>query len=95
MSTKHPNGTWPGGKPRSHGNAFDAIYGNYNLVGRPTGMEDLARNAAISRSSSAGVQRRRERGEAADSGAVFRHRAGPGRPPNRPSGSQVLKGGWQ
>lgn len=24
--SQHPNGTWPGGKPRSHGNAFDAIY---------------------------------------------------------------------
>jgi len=25
-SITHLNGTWPGGKARSHGNAFDAIY---------------------------------------------------------------------
>lgn len=47
-STNHPNGVWPGGKPRSHGNAFDTIY-------RYTGPSPFCRHREFTPANSTGM----------------------------------------
>jgi hypothetical protein len=62
-SIKNPNGVWPGGQPRSAGNAFDAIY-------RYTGPSPLLGDRAFKPANSTGMDasarasRSRERMEA-------------------------------
>lgn len=48
MNQQHLNGTWPGGKPRSHGNAFDSIY-------RYTGPSIFNKDRAFSAANSEGM----------------------------------------